>query len=80
MINEVELLEQLSKRVKFLREKKGISRRKLSTLSRVNERTLYRIELPDVTFTPSLTTLIKVANGLDVDLYRLFAPIKEEKK
>jgi len=57
----------LSKNIKKFRKKKGLSQDKLAKLADVTHTTLVKIE-SGVNDNPTIKTLIKIANALDIKL------------
>jgi transcriptional regulator with XRE-family HTH domain len=67
-----EIVENIGLRIRQLRELKGLTQSQLEALSRVSRSHLSRIENGQMT--PSLGTLEKISEALDVGLNRFFVP------
>ncbi len=75
-IPKVELLIQnVGKRVRDLRQEKEMTQLDLAIKSGVDERQIQRLENGHTS--PTLKTLYKVTNGLDIDLFSFFSFLKE---
>ena len=61
----------LSERLKFLRESRGLSQKELSNAAGISQATVAQLETGRKD--PSVQTLRKLANALDVDIATLFA-------
>lgn len=72
MIDEFEIKEVIAERLVAYRETTGLSRRKVSKLVDVPEKTLYRIENNNTEFVPKLSTLITLCNFYEKSLSDLF--------
>lgn len=72
MINQAEVVIRIRQRILLLKQKKGLTTTELSSLSGIHKSTIAHIEDPNYDFTPSLTTLILLANALDMSLTDLF--------
>jgi transcriptional regulator with XRE-family HTH domain len=68
------LLQQLGKRIRFLREGKGWSQLTLSLVSEVNRN--YLSDLERGRRNPSIKILQQIAEALSIDLTTLFKGIK----
>ncbi len=66
----MKLLALLGKRVKSLREKKGLTQEELEEKTGINTKYISAIERGNKNAT--IKTLEKIAKGLDVELYELF--------
>ncbi len=66
----MKLLSLLGKRVKALREKKGLTQEELEEKTGINTKYISAIERGNKNAT--IKTLEKIAMGLDVELYELF--------
>ena len=66
-MNEVEFYEKLGKRIKFLREKAGLTQEKLAEKSGISLDYLGKIEV--CINKPGIKTILKVANALKVEPY-----------
>lgn len=67
-IEEQQYLNKLGKRIKQLREAKGLTQSECG----VDDRTIRRIENEREVFNPSYLTLIEISKGLGVSLSELF--------
>jgi transcriptional regulator with XRE-family HTH domain len=67
-----EMVEKIGQRIRQLRESRGMTQSQLQARSRVSRSYLSRIE--SAKMTPSLGTLEKLSEALDVGLNRFFAP------
>lgn len=61
----------ISKNIRKLREQKGVSQDRLSKLADVSLNTIAKLEL-DETQNPTIETLQKIANALDIKIEKLF--------
>ena len=60
----------LAKNIRNLRIKKGLSQEKLARLADISNNTLVKIEM-GMAKEPTITTVIKIANALDVSIDEL---------
>ena len=72
MIDKLEIKEVVAERLMAYRETTGLSRRKVSKLVGMPEKTLYRIENNNAEFVPKLSTLITLCNFYEKSLSDLF--------
>lgn len=72
MIDENLLKTELARRVKYFRKKNKLSQNKLGKIIGVTQKTIARLEDPDFLWMPSLSSIIKVANALNLSLEVLF--------
>ena len=70
MENKSELLKRFGQQLKRIREQKGISAAELSRLTFIDKPHITRLEKGGTN--PTLTTLVKLAESLDVELHELF--------
>lgn len=61
--------EKIGLKIKFEREKRGISQENLAFDARINRNTLWKIETGQVS--PTLDTIEKIAKALDMDFQTL---------
>lgn len=69
-MNEDEIYKSIGKRIKYLREKKGLTQEKLAEKAGLSLDFIGKIEVS--INKPGLKSLIKIANALDVHLKELF--------
>lgn len=69
-MNEADFYIKLGKRIKFLREKNGLTQEKLAEKSGISLDYLGKIEVN--INKPGLKTIIKISNALKVEPYMLF--------
>ncbi len=67
-----EIYKLIGKRIKYLRESKGMTQEKLAEKSGLSLDYVGKIEVN--INNPGLKSLIKIAKALDVDVYKLFMP------
>jgi len=63
---------ELGKKIKALREKKGLSLRQLSAICDTEHNKIHAIEAGTLNF--RFSTIIKIANGLDIPISELINP------
>lgn len=69
-MNEINLYKSLGKRIKYLREKQGLTQEKLAEKSGLSLDYIGKIEVS--INKPGLKALIKIANALNVHIKELF--------
>jgi transcriptional regulator with XRE-family HTH domain len=65
-MNKREADERLGKNLRAVRDRRGISRWKLQTITGVSEDTIYKLET--ARRSPKISTLLRLADGLGVDV------------
>ena len=68
---ESEVMKTVSYRLRLNRESRGLTKKQLEDLSGINISVIGRIEQGTYRHIPSTTTLLLLANGLNVDLVDL---------
>ena len=69
-MNEIDLYNHLGKRIKYLREKHGLTQEKLAEKSNLSLDYIGKIEVS--INKPGLKALIKIANALNIHIKELF--------
>ena len=69
-MNEVDFYIKLGKRIKFLREKEGLTQEKLAELAGISLDYLGKIEVN--INKPGIKAILKLANALKTEPYNLF--------
>ena len=70
MYSELEILIKIGVQIRKLRESKNLSQQNLADISDMPKSTIARIERAEVSV--KFTTLVKIANSLDMDLKTYF--------
>jgi len=69
----------LAENIRKLRIKKGLSQEKLARLADISNNTLIKIEI-GMAKEPTITTITKIANALEVSIDELVGRKKDKKK
>jgi ribosome-binding protein aMBF1 (putative translation factor) len=72
MKNDSDLIKKrITENIIRCRENKGMSKRQLAKLSEVDEKIIRRLEDCDYEYMPTLTSIIKIANVLEINFIDL---------
>lgn len=74
-----ERYRQIAKRIVHYRIRKGLSQDELADKIGISKSYLSKIEAPNSTKAFSLDVLFAIADGLEVDVIKLFMPIEDKK-
>jgi len=70
--NDIELVKStIASKISYYRQKRDLSMRSLAKLVGVGEKMIRRWESGNYDFVPSISSLVKVANALDVNITKL---------
>ena len=75
---EIDVKLEISKKLKFWRGTYNLSQRRLSKISGVSAKTIWRIEDVNSKFIPSLSTIIRLANALRINFSWLLIDFSKE--
>ena len=72
MYNDIDYIKKIiAKNITKHRQNIGVSKRQLAKLSKVDEKMIRRFEDGDYEYTPTLTSIVKIANVLGVNFIDL---------
>lgn len=72
-----ERYRQIAKKIVYYRNLRGLSQEAFADKIGISKSYLSKIEAPNSTKAYSLDVLFSIADGLDVDVIKLFLPIEE---
>jgi transcriptional regulator with XRE-family HTH domain len=80
MTKYIERYKEISRRIVYYRNKRGISQEELAYRIGISTSYLTKIEAPNSQKQFSLDVLFAIADGLDIDVVNFFKPIEEIEK